>query len=291
MAILEAQSFVACDGIDELDLFARFKGWYRSDPNEVGTSIEHVLTSEAGWPEAVIQYARANPHKPAGNGSVMRSSFAAGRWSFANLLGTAEVGRRLSVVTHGDPAASEGRALYHMLVSEAVRGRDPFDDTDEAIGNLKVGHKEVFARALNGTLQATVGNGTVWGCLRDAVTAVRLSDGFEECMRRACDAGGHSSSVAALAGGLAGALFGIDDLPNRWLDQVHGEVEDQVIGVEKLRALMKSVLDIEEPIHHASKNWRPEHTDVRYGYDQFFLSQLRNFRQERRDRQRGKRGT
>ena len=40
---------------------------------------------------------------------------------------TVEVARAASAITHGDPAAGWGTALYHLMIRAALHGDDPFD--------------------------------------------------------------------------------------------------------------------------------------------------------------------
>jgi ADP-ribosyl-[dinitrogen reductase] hydrolase len=56
------------------------------------------------------------------------------------------------------------------------------------------------------------------------VWALRVSSTFEEAMRRVIDLGGDTDTVAAVTGGLAGAVFGITGIPMRWTSAVHGSL-------------------------------------------------------------------
>ena len=42
--------------------------------------------------------------------------------------------QQTSAVTHGDPAAGWGTAIYHLMVRSAVRGEDPFDGARRGVG-------------------------------------------------------------------------------------------------------------------------------------------------------------
>lgn len=68
---------------------------------------------------------------------------------------------------------------------------------------------------------ATEFNGAVWPCLGSAVWAVRTTDSFEGALRAAIDLGGDTDTVAAVAGGLAGAVYGLDAVPTRWTEPLH----------------------------------------------------------------------
>lgn len=72
---------------------------------------------------------------------------------------------------------------------------------------------------------AEVGNGRVWGCLASAVFAVRSTDTFAAAVTTAIDLGGDTDTVAAVTGGLAGAIHGIQAIPSRWTTYLHGHVD------------------------------------------------------------------
>lgn len=69
--------------------------------------------------------------------------------------------------------------------------------------------------------QATEFNGAVWPCLGSAVWALRTTDSYEDAVRAAVDLGGDTDTVAAVTGGLAGAVYGADAVPSRWTEPLH----------------------------------------------------------------------
>jgi ADP-ribosylglycohydrolase len=44
------------------------------------------------------------------------------------------------------------------------------------------------------------------------------TDTYRDCVLKAVNLGGDTDTVAAIAGGLAGALYGYDAIPREWLD-------------------------------------------------------------------------
>ena len=64
----------------------------------------------------------------------------------------------------------------------------------------------------------------MWPTLGQAVWALRQGRDFAEVMRLVIDLGGDTDTVAAVAGGLAGAVFGMGGIPMRWSSAVHGRV-------------------------------------------------------------------
>jgi ADP-ribosyl-[dinitrogen reductase] hydrolase len=59
-------------------------------------------------------------------------------------------------------------------------------------------------------------------------------------LRPVIDLGGDTDTVAAVAGGLAGAVFGMGSIPMRWSSAVHGRVPgyaDRLWGLADLQQL------------------------------------------------------
>src|SRR3712207_3495085 len=157
----------------------------------------------------------------------MRTTPAAVRFAREGREATMDAARRISALTHGDPSAGEGCAVFHELVRVALDGDDPLDMIPFALVAVPDEHRERWATVLAPDWtpeQATEANGAVWPTLGQAVWALRHGRDFAEVMRLVIDLGGDTDTVAAVAGGLAGAVFGMGGIPMRWSSAVHGRV-------------------------------------------------------------------
>ena len=115
-SLIVAMSLLDNDGLDEGDVFARFRDWLAAGPADVGIQTRAVLSSHAGWQHAAREHLAAG-NRAAGNGSIMRTMPAALYFSRAGADATADAARRISDLTHGDPAAGDACAIYHALVA------------------------------------------------------------------------------------------------------------------------------------------------------------------------------
>lgn len=225
MAIVQAESLLARGGIDGADLFERFRLW-ASRANDVGVQTSSVLHSGLPWHEAADAFVRANPGRGAGNGGLMRSTPTAVHFATGSVDDTIAAARATSAVTHAGPSAEWGTAIHHVMVRAALHGGDPFAALEELLSELPY-DQDRYRRMLApdwtpDTLE--VPNGSVWGCLAQAVWAVRTTDSFADAVVAAIDLGGDTDTVAAVAGGLAGAVYGVQGIPSRWATYVHGHV-------------------------------------------------------------------
>jgi ADP-ribosyl-[dinitrogen reductase] hydrolase len=62
------------------------------------------------------------------------------------------------------------------------------------------------------------------GALAQAIWALRTAGSYEQIITAVIDLGKDTDSVAAVAGALAGAKFGIQSIPSRWSTYLHGQV-------------------------------------------------------------------
>src|SRR4051794_12836991 len=223
MALLVATSLVERGGLDEGDVFDRFRTWLHGNPPDVGNQTRAVLGSGRPWNVAAAEHFAQSGHA-AGNGSLMRTTPAAIWFSRFGTESTMDAARRISALTHGDPSAGEGCAIFQELVRVGLDGEDPLAAIPQALERVAPEHRGRWATVLAPEWtpeQATESNGAVWPTLGQAVWALRQGGGFETVMRRVIDLGGDTDTVAAVAGGLAGAGYGMAAIPMRWSSGRH----------------------------------------------------------------------
>lgn len=253
MALLTAASLLEKGRLDEADLFGRYQGWVAAGPRDVGIQTRRVLTSGRPWSAAAAEDFAAG-HTGAGNGSLMRATPAAIFFSHDSVEGTADAARRISMLTHGDPAAGEGCVIFHLMVRAALAGTDPVDVVDDALGQVQPAERPAWATVLAPDWtpeMAEQSNGAVWPTLGSAVWALRHATSFERAMRLVLDLGGDTDTVAAVTGGLAGATYGgIEGIPSRWTSVVNGELPGHPPMASNLAELQDLALRLDgrEPI-------------------------------------------
>ncbi|MET3982930.1 ADP-ribosylglycohydrolase family protein [Streptomyces sp. PvR034] len=248
MAVLVGASLLEHGGLQLPDVFGRFQRWAAGEPKDIGLQTEDVLTNGASWELAAALHFQINA-RAAGNGSLMRASTSAVYFAADGRAATMDAARRISALTHGDPAAGEGTAVLHELVRTALAGEDPLAALPGALAEVRADRRERYARVLAPDWHpglATEFNGAVWPCLGTAVWALRTTTGFEEALRAAVDVGGDTDTVAAVTGVLAGATYGSGSVPERWTDPLHVPLPgfgDQILDADALRELAEALVD------------------------------------------------
>ncbi|MFB8757541.1 ADP-ribosylglycohydrolase family protein [Streptomyces nigra] len=223
MAVLVAESLLEQGGLDLPDIFARFQRWATADPKDIGLQTEDVLTNGMPWDLAAAIHFQVN-QRAAGNGSLMRASTSAVYFALAGRDVTMDAARRIAALTHGDRAAWEGTAIFHELIRVILEDIDPLAALPDILTRVHPDHRGRYSAVLAPDWhpdQATEFNGAVWPCLGSAVWALRTTGSFEEAIRAAIDLGGDTDTVAAVAGGIAGACYGLDAIPTDWSRPLH----------------------------------------------------------------------
>ncbi|MEU8945635.1 ADP-ribosylglycohydrolase family protein [Streptomyces sp. NPDC048489] len=223
MAVLVGESLLERGGLELPDVFARFRRWAAAEPKDIGLQTEAVLESGDPWDLAAALHFQVN-RQGAGNGSLMRAATSAVHFARHGPEATMEAARRIAALTHGDRAAWEGTAVFHELVRVALGGADPLAAVPRAVRAVHPDHRDRYAVVLAEDWhpdRATEFNGAVWPCLGSAVWALRSTDSYEGAVRAAVDLGGDTDTVAAVTGGLAGAVYGADGIPGRWIEPLH----------------------------------------------------------------------
>jgi ADP-ribosyl-[dinitrogen reductase] hydrolase len=230
MAMALAESLIAHGGLDLDDLWERFQAWKHSAV-DVGI-VTGVVLSQPVRHGAAEHGHHATGGRSASNGCVMRIAPVGVLGVRLGADATVALAAGQARLTHHDPAAAVGAALVaelirHIIVTGEFRGvaeaiLDDFAATGTFDAAVVGGYRGYVADGFDPLSPAIPGNGSVWTTVGQALWAVRSTDSFEAAMRAVIDLGGDTDTVAAVAGAVAGALYGAQRIPIRWTTYVHG---------------------------------------------------------------------
>lgn len=197
--------------------------------NTCGTAIKRYLSGEYSAEHCGLTGSRSN-----GNGSLMRIipavlySIAAGETK--NHRGTWETVSRVSALTHAHPRSITACEIYACVLERLIekpekesvgRGID-FHRGLNAQGCEEYSYfKRVDADVLKSLSRDEIkSSGYVVDTLEAALWCLLTTDSYKECVLKAVNLGEDTDTVAAVAGGLAGALYGYGSIPEEWLDRL-----------------------------------------------------------------------
>ena len=220
MALCIAHSIVDRHGFDADDISARFVEWYRSNPPDIGNTTRHALSQLASgvhWTEAGQNTHVAIRPNDASNGSVMRCAPVA----LLNRLDPVRNSQQSidsSRITHANPLCTEGCVVLNSAIAALLN--EPRTDP------VAVAHASATSDLMRESLAGVTAQdsetldagGYVLSTLQSAFWAVTTHRSFEEAVVAAVNLGQDADTTGAVAGALAGARWGAEGIPDRWLD-------------------------------------------------------------------------
>lgn len=217
MALALGDSLLACSTLDPTDLMQRFVSWYRYGAYsctgscfDIGGTTAAALRRHERTGECFAGSTRPNT---AGNGSIMRLAPVAVRhWRDRDTL--LRVARDQSRTTHAAAEAVEGCEMLAELVAAAIHGTTlPDLVQSEAAGRVRGFRMGQPRREVRGT-------GYVVASLHAALWAVARTSTFRDAVLLAVNLGEDADTTGAVAGQIAGALYGARAIPAEWLDRL-----------------------------------------------------------------------
>ena len=208
----------------------RFLEWYRTGPRDVGNQIRAVLNRASSGSDVVMAAEVVQEIDPsrAGNGSLMRT----GPVALAHLGdddASVKAAKMMSALTHPNPYALDACVLWTIAIDRAIR-------TGELAGPRSGLHLIDAARRAEWGKWITDAetrsprefnpNGYVVHALQAAWSAIYAtrfaSEHYVSAVREAVAIGDDTDTVAAIAGSLVGATYGLRSIPLEWQNGLGG---------------------------------------------------------------------
>lgn len=231
MALAVGRSLLRVGGLDLVDLCDEFVRWLRSGPIDVGH------TCRRGIRRYINNGTVAGPFNEgdAGNGAAMRVLPVA----LANLdtpARGAEWAAAQGHITHHHPL-SDGACIalvdmLRVLITEDDRAAAFAAARRRADALVEQHHRFVF------TPYRGLSTAYVVDTIQTAFHGFFTTGSLEDCIVTTVNLGGDADTTGAIAGMLAGALYGPEQLPARWLEALDAEVTAEIRAmVPRLLAL------------------------------------------------------
>ncbi len=257
MMLATLDSIIKCDGVDYGNIMEKFGEWkFEGKYTPHGRVFDIGITCS----KAISMYrpGRNNPldcggntEYDNGNGSLMRIMpasllFAMAENYWNNIDKAVETVQNISRLTHGHPRSLIGCILYTSICHELIfRGErnvatavqeavdktfkyyQTVDSKDWYDNEFKIElEKNVYQRLRNVSMFKSLprrgikSSGYVVDTLEAAVWCLLNTDSYKECALAAVNLGEDTDTVGAVAGGLAGLLYGFDGIPDEWLNVI-----------------------------------------------------------------------
>ena len=163
-----------------------------------------------------------------GNGSLMRIIPVSLYNHFKNLSKKESIRNvhEVSALTHAHERSLIACGIYDFIVSELIKS----PEKSSVISALKKAekyysdykeikhYKRIFDEKFIDTDSSLIkSSGYVVDTLEAAIWCLLNTDSYKDCVLKAVNLGEDTDTVAAVAGGLAGILYGYDSIPKEWI--------------------------------------------------------------------------
>ncbi len=236
LTIAAMESITRLKKIDYNDVMENFLKWYERD---AFTATGHRFDIGNTTRGAVMRFSRrllnatkcgATEKNSNGNGSLMRILPAT-----LYLFGTRgkigvdelEVIHEFSALTHGHIISKMSCGIYSLIAAQILNGKNISDafkagmtDAEKFYG-ADATFKEFFrlceANFAELPEEDILSTGYVVDTLEAALWCLLNTDDYKTLALKAVNLGGDTDTVGAVAGGLAGILYGAESIPAEWL--------------------------------------------------------------------------
>lgn len=198
MALAICDSYRELGRIDVEDIRARFVRWYRQGAYTVDGLFDIGNATRA----ALERGHGLSGEWDNGNGSLMRTV------PLAYTDATDDEVRAVSAITHAHAVSTEACVAMVGIARRLILGEPVADVLGEGYASKREG--------------AISSSGYVLDTYEAALWCLATTSSYRDCVLKAVNLGDDTDTTAAVAGALAGIVYGMDDIPPDWLERLRG---------------------------------------------------------------------
>jgi len=237
MTLCLARGIVNSTEWDLRAIAGEFATWLKSKPIDVGDTCRRGIRNfmlKGELETALNQW-------DAGNGALMRTTPIALYTLGSNEL-LEQYSREQGHLTHNHPLSDAACIAYGRMIQMALLGAEK--------NRLRREAERLVTEYP--TFRYDPYPGLATGYVVDTIQTVFhhffRSRSFEECIVATVNQGGDADTTGAIAGGLAGAYYGMEEIPRRWLKKLDGRY------LTELEALASRLIDCSRYRDNTSNN-------------------------------------
>lgn len=201
-----SMTLATCDSIREKgridvdDIRERFVAWYTHD----AYTCDHLFDIGGATSRALSTGRGCAGERDNGNGSLMRIV------PLAFVANDNEV-RAVSAITHAHPTSTEACVRMVHVARGLISGENAWQEA------VSAGIDPEKPR------DAIASGGYVLHTFEAALWCLANTHSYQDCVLTAVNLGSDTDTTGAGAGALAGIVYGIDGIPQEWLDELRGK--------------------------------------------------------------------
>ncbi|MBH8572622.1 ADP-ribosylglycohydrolase family protein [Nostocaceae cyanobacterium CENA369] len=227
-----------CEGFS-LDAIARsFWRWYNdgywTPQGEVFDIGNTTFLAIVNWKQGIPPLkAGGTGENSNGNGSLMRilpMAYCHKSLTFSELILRVH---QVSCITHAHLRSQMACGIYISIAEELLKGANPQAAYLEGLNKIQslysadeyLLEKPHFDRVFSGeianlSVEEINSGGYVIDTLEASLWCLLNSSSYSEAVLKAVNLGGDTDTTAAVTGGLAGIYYGVENIPQAWIDQI-----------------------------------------------------------------------
>ena len=228
MSLALGRSILEAGKVDPSAVAGAFSAWMGSGPVDICHRVQRCVVRFRQTGDARIQ----EDETGSGNGACMRCLPVALAYLGADDSVLAEASRLQSHVTHNNPLSDLGTLMVIRMVQSAlVRG------DRRALKRLTNELVAMDGRFNYDSKRMEDPNSCIVDSLRVVFQSLFATGSFEGALVNLVNRGGDADSTGAILGMIAGALYGVGSIPQRWVSALDEEVTNAVL--EQSQALLR----------------------------------------------------
>jgi ADP-ribosyl-[dinitrogen reductase] hydrolase len=226
MSLALGNAILAAGKVDLTSVAEAFSEWMRGKPKDIGNTVRRGIvqfrrTGQITMPES---------EHDAGNGACMRCLPVALVTLHSSWTEVQTAARLQAHTTHNNPVSDAGTECIIHMVQAAILG-EPRSEL-ELLARELVMRYPVFEYRKT---RRDNPSGYIVDTLQAVFQALFSTDNFEAALVEIVNRGGDADTTGAILGMVAGPLYGLDNIPTRWLERLNPNIRSQC--TQQARAL------------------------------------------------------
>ncbi|AKU10614.1 ADP-ribosyl-[dinitrogen reductase] hydrolase [Azoarcus sp. CIB] len=231
MSLALGAAIIESGGWDLKNIAEHWLAWLKSKPIDVGNTCRRGLVRFGRDGSLESPFSDGD----AGNGALMRV-LPAILFAYRDMALLERCALEQAHVTHNHPLSDAATLCLARMLADLLHGGHWRDNLAKLRAHAKAlvdAHRQF--RFDPYPKRAT---GYVVDTAQTVLYAFFSTDDFESCLIRTVNCGGDADTTGAIAGMLAGAHYGVDAIPVRWLKRLDRDVSEAIVRqVDGLLAL------------------------------------------------------
>ena len=210
MTIATCNSIKKAEGVNCNDIRSQFENWlFHAKYTPFGNVFDCGYTCS----EAIYNKCGFNDIMSNGNGSLMRILPLA----FIPNISDDEI-KDVSAITHAHDISKEACVIYVRIAQGLIKGIKLSEIIPKLVDNESIYKRLIMMDSiLEDEIKST---GYVVDTLEASIWCILHTDNYQDCVLKAVNLGGDTDTIAAVSGGLAGIIYGYEDIPIKWINNL-----------------------------------------------------------------------